>query len=157
MSLIGGTSDIPPDANGYSRLRSGAWRLLLGQFTLLSYHPEVLAQIAPQLRFEKSDNPSQLRAHVADLSGTNLAQWINQQGYKSAARMSQGNERLLALLAEQFRVPDGRCLTVAQTVLAGRLVDPLDGQFELAAVPGGGRQWVSTRAAAGPRAISFRP
>ncbi len=157
LAMIGGASDIPPDAAGYSRLRTGVWRRVFNQFTVLSMHREVLQQATPQLRFEPSDHPSQLRAHLADLQGTNLAVWINQQAYKRTYRMSLGNTRLAAQLTEQFRVPADQSLATAETILDARLIDPLGGKYELSADSAGLKLWRSSKLAARRRRpINFR-
>ena len=58
----------PQDANGYKRSVIGLWRLQYGTFALFSFQPEVLAEVAPQLRFEPARQPAQLRLHVNDIS-----------------------------------------------------------------------------------------
>ncbi len=149
LTLVGAAANVPVDAAGYSRLLTGVWRRTVQQFTLLSFHREVLDQITPQLRFEPSANPSQLRVHLADLQGTNLAQWVNQQGYKHAYRMSVGNTRVTSLLTEQFRLPADESLTSAEKVLDARLIDPLGGKYELTAGQSGFKEWRSTKLTTG--------
>ena len=58
----------PRDANGYQQSVIGLWRLQYGTYALFSFQPEVLAEVAPQLRFEPARQPAQLRLHVNDLS-----------------------------------------------------------------------------------------
>ena len=120
------------------RLRAAADRslaVMFDRFTLLSFHREVLEQASPELRWEASPHPSQLRAHVADLQGTNLAQWVNQQGYKHA-KMSLSNTQIASLLAEQFRVPDAESLAAAETVLDAQSGRPVGGQIRAGGQPG---------------------
>ncbi len=74
---------------------------------------------------------------------------MNQQGYEHAAKMSLGNTRLMALLAEQFRVPPADALATAEKVLDARLLDPLGGKYELVVGPGGAGTWRSSQSAAG--------
>ncbi len=149
LAMVPNGPNSPPDAAGYSRSIAGLWKRTFAGFTVMSFHREVLEQVTPQLRFEPSPNPAQIRAHIEDLQGTNLARWANQQGYQHAAKMSQGNVRLLSLLSEQFRVPPAEALATAQRVLDAELLDPLGGKYELVAGSGGAGQWRSTQAGAG--------
>jgi hypothetical protein len=145
LNLVGAGANAASDPAGYSRLLTGVWRRMFDQFTVMSFHREVLEQTTPQLRFDPSPHPAQLRAHVEDLQGTNLAQWVNQQGYKSARRMSSANTHLTAELSEQFGVAPEQSLKVAETVLDAKLVDPLGGEYQLVGTQVGSKQWVSNK------------
>ena len=117
---------------------------------MLSFHREVLEQVTPQFRLVPSTRPVQIVARIQDLQGTNLSAWVNREGYQCAAKMSAGNLRLLATLADEFRVPGPQCLEAAQGVLDARLLDPLGGRYELAGQGGtvGTGRWRSTKSAA---------
>ena len=158
LKLVGGAADVPVDPLGYARLATGIWRRTFPPFTVLSFHREVLEQVTPQFRLEPSARPVQIALRIQDLQGTNLTAWVNREGYQRAAKMSEGNLRLLALLAEQFRVPSKQCLEAAESVLDARLLDPLGGRYELAADGRGGAtgRWRSTRSgAAAPADYQF--
>ncbi|HEX4146678.1 MAG TPA: hypothetical protein VHY91_24460 [Pirellulales bacterium] len=157
LANIGGTADVPVDPAGYARLATGVWRRTFQQFTVMSFHREVLEQVTPQFRLVPSPRPVQIALRVDDLQGTNLSAWVNREGYERAAKMSEGNLRLLATLADEFRVPSKQCLEAAETLLDARLLDPLGGRYELAAAPGAaGGQWRSTRSgAAAPANYQF--
>ena len=58
LAIVGAAANVPVDAAGYSRLLTGVWRRTVQQFTLLSFHREVLEQVTPLLRFEPSPNPA---------------------------------------------------------------------------------------------------
>jgi hypothetical protein len=151
LSAIGGRADVPVDPAGYARLVTGVWRRTFDQFTVLSFHREVLEQVTPQFRLVPSPRPVQIALRIEDLQGTNLSGWVNREGYERAAKMSEGNLRLLSLLAGEFRVPAKQSLDAAQTLLDARLLDPLGGQYELAAdaaAGGSGVRWRSTRSGA---------
>src|SRR5262249_1683972 len=55
-----------PDQNGFSRMLTGVWRLQFDQFTLLSFHPEILAQVSRNLQFEKAERPAQIWLRTED-------------------------------------------------------------------------------------------
>ncbi len=162
LSLIGGTADVPVDPAGYARLITGVWRRTFPPFTVFSFHREVLELVTPQFRLEPSPRPGANRGCMQDLQGTNLSAWVNREGYQRAAQMSTGNLRLLATLADDYRVPNNQCLQAAESVLDARLIDPLGGQYEAvaggAAVANGTGRWRSTRLGERTlrRIISFR-
>ena len=68
LRLIGGASNARPDAAGYSQLLTGLWRRQFNDFTLVSFHPQILEQISPQLRFEKAPRPAQVWFRADDLA-----------------------------------------------------------------------------------------
>jgi hypothetical protein len=149
LSTIGGTANVPIDPAGYSHLITGVWRRVFDQFTVLSFHREVLESVTPQFRLESSAAPVQISARAEDLQGTNLAGWINREGFQRAARVSEGNARLLAMLSRDFHLPPDQCVLGAQSVLNATLVDPLGGKYELATNSGEPGRWHSTQLAAG--------
>ncbi len=130
LSKVGGTANVPVDPAGYARLFTGVWRRTFGQFTAMSFHREVLEQVTPQFRLEPATTPVQLSLRVDDLAGTNLANWVNREGYQRAVKVSDGNARLLDTLQDQFRLPAADCLPAAQSVLDATLTDPLGGKYE---------------------------
>jgi hypothetical protein len=151
LANIGGTADVPVDPAGYARLATGVWRRTFAQFTVMSFHREVLEQVTPQFQIVPSARPVQIALRVEDLEGTNLSAWVNREGYQRAAKMSEGNLRLLGMLASEFRVPTKQGLEAAENLLDARLLDPLGGRYELAAdpgAPGGAGRWRSTRSGA---------
>ncbi|MCA9221310.1 MAG: hypothetical protein KDA71_13345, partial [Planctomycetales bacterium] len=101
FKLGGGT----PDANGYSRILLGGWRWQGGDFSMLSFHRDVLEQTAAELHVEPTDNPAQIRVHVGDLSKSNLASWLSYLSYERATQTSVGNAKLLRAMSQQLRVP----------------------------------------------------
>ena len=65
-----------PDANGFSRLPFGLWRRQGGGFSVLSFDPQLLANVTPQLRVVDSEIEAQIRLHVEDLSQSKIRPWI---------------------------------------------------------------------------------
>ncbi len=143
------------DPNGYSRNVLGLWRLRNDRFTLYSFQSAVLAAVTPQLRFQPSPRPAQLRLHVGDVARAQIMPMLNQWAYQRTRQTVLGNLRLLHSLEEQLHVPPQDCLKKAEWLLAAKLVCPLGGQYVLRA-EGGPPHWTSTRlepAAAGPLAV----
>ena len=145
LSMVGGTADLPVDPAGYARLFTGVWRRTFGQFTAMSFHREVLEQVTPQFRLEPVTTPVQLSLRVDDLAGTNLANWVNREGYQRAVKVSDGNARLLDTLQDQFRLPAADCLVAAQSVLDATLTDPLGGKYESSGGAPQTSRWRSSR------------
>lgn len=119
-----------PDAAGFSRLIGGLWRWQNEQFSLLSFDRSILEQAIPQLGVIQTQDLAQVRARVANLTGSRLATWINQQWYIRAWKASHGNSRLLDTIRQQLKVPSADCLTVAQRLLDVRLQCPLGGTYQ---------------------------
>ncbi|MEZ6077480.1 MAG: hypothetical protein R3C56_17970 [Pirellulaceae bacterium] len=119
-----------PDAAGFSRLIGGLWRWQNEQFSLLSFDRSILEQAIPQLGVSQTQDLAQVRARVANLTGSRLATWINQQWYIRAWKASHGNSLLLDTISQQLKVPSADCLTVAQRLLDVRLQCPLGGTYQ---------------------------
>jgi hypothetical protein len=142
-SMLGGASDLPPDAAGYTRLRTGLWRRQLDAFTLLSFNPEILEQASSQLQFMQAQRPAQVWLHTEDLANSTLAPLINSYGYKQSRLITAGNTRFLNLLVEQLHVPPAEALTTAERLLNAKFVAPLGGGYELRKSDNG-EHWVAT-------------
>jgi hypothetical protein len=121
----------PPDAYGFSQLPLGLWRWQGGGFTVLSFQPNVLAHVTPELRPEPTDNPAQIRIQVGDLSQSQLAGWLNLQYYERARQASVGNARLLHMLNQQFHVPLESSSETVEELLKSELVCALSGEYQL--------------------------
>ncbi len=135
----------PPDANGYQQSVIGLYRLQFGKYVLFSFQPEVLAAVAPQLRFEPARQPGQLRLHVNDLSGARIAPFVNNWGYARTRETALGNLRLMHSLNQQLHVPMKDCRDAAEFLLAAKLVCPLGGQYVLREAPDAESRWTSTK------------
>ncbi len=134
----------PPDANGVASTPAGIWRREFGEFTAYSFHPELLMEVMPQLRFEEAARPAQLRARIADLTESGVPPLLNRLGYLRTRGTSVGNLRLLHQLSEQFHVPGPDCVTAAELLLGAKLVCPLGGEYVHRRTPEGTGYWTST-------------
>jgi hypothetical protein len=139
---LGGT--LTADAQGYSKLLLG-WRRQWQDFSAVAFDRRVLEVVTPQLRVEPTDDPAQIRVHVADLSQTRLAAWVNGLYYQRAREISQGNVQLMHALSQQLAVPRKDARAAAQRLMNAELYCPLGGKYELVAAPGGLPTWRSTR------------
>jgi hypothetical protein len=148
-----------PDPQGYSYSRGPLVRRHAGGMVVYSYHPAILEEVTPQLRFEQARRPAQARLRVADLTGTALEEKIDLFSYGRARRTSAGNAAFLDSLAEQLHVPADECLHVAETILDAQLKCPLGGEYVLAADGASSSRWVSTawRDDAGQRPAAAPP
>jgi hypothetical protein len=144
LRLLGGDSNAPADPAGYSSLRIGLSRRKFDDFTVLSFQPEVLAQITPQLRFEQAPRPAQVWLHAEDLAQSKLAPLVNAYGYRQSRTITQGNTRFINMLIEQLHVPPAEAKKTAEQLLDARMVEPLGGEYELRDFAGGLKMWVST-------------
>ncbi len=137
---LGGT----PDEYGFSKLLFGLWRRQGNGFSVLSFDPQLLADVTPHLRPVEAAQPAQIRLHVSDLSKSKFASWINTTWFQRAVETVAGNNRLLHALNQQLHVPMDDCRTVAEDLLDARLRCTLGGDYAVAELPGGGKYWQST-------------
>lgn len=135
-------NQVTPD--GFSRLPFDVWRWQGDGFSLLSFQRPILEDVVPQLAFAESDDPAQLRLHVADLSESQLSDGVNALYYQRAWQTSGANVLLLQSLTQQLRVPPDQALSTAESLLDTHLVCPLGGKYEFIQAPNGRVQWQST-------------
>jgi hypothetical protein len=150
--LPAGLGGSPPDEFGFSSLPLGLWKREGNGFAVLSFDPQLLAEVTPHLRATQAKEEAQIRVHVGDLSQAKIADWVNRTYYQRAVQASEGNVRLLHLLNQQLQVPLEDCRTVAEELLEAELLSPLGGDYELVEMEGG-RGWQSSaKAGASPPA-----
>jgi hypothetical protein len=142
--LLGASAPVPVDAAGYSQFITGGWRRIVGQFTLFAFQRELLAEISPQLKFVEAPRPAQGWIRVQDLRNSTLGPAANALGFSKAVDLSRGNTWFINQLTQQLNVPSAHALAVAQGLLAGRLVCPAGGKYELVETAGGQTVWQST-------------
>ena len=145
LAVLDATFLAPPDPNGFSRNPLGLWRLDRGPLVLYSFQPEVLATVAPQLRFEEAPRTGQFRLNAGDPSGARITPWLNQALFARTRETAVGNLRLLHCVNQQLHVPLGGCKDAAEFLLGAKLVCPLGGEYVLRDRPGEPAQWTSTK------------
>lgn len=150
-----GLGGDPPDEFGFSRLPFGLWKREGAGFAVLSFDPQLLAEVTPSLRVAEAADLAQIRVHVGNLAESKLAGWINRTYYQRAVQASDGNVRFLHVLNQQLRVPMEDCLAVAEDLLDAQLRCTLGGKYELAEVRGG-KMWQSTAVAGSSPPADFQ-
>lgn len=139
---------------GLTRLLGGLYRFQGGDFSVLSFHREVLAASLPEMAVVETDDQAQVRVHVGNLVGSELEGWANDQLHGQAAELSQAGAEFLNQLSEQLKLKPDDADQAAQWLLAGQLVCPLGGEYQRIDTARG-EQWVSSQwdaTTAAPRA-----
>jgi hypothetical protein len=120
------------------------WQAKRDDFLLISFKPDLVREVLPQLQMVPVENPAQLWIDVADLSDKELAAAVNAFGYMRARETSVAASRLMNTLANQLNVPREECQTVAEKLMDGKFVCPLGGEYALVEVAGGEPMWTSS-------------
>jgi len=144
LSIISGAMNSAPDPAGYTRSATGLWRRQLGDFTLFSFHPEILDGVSPGLQFVEAERPAQVRIRAEDLANSTLAPLINAYGYKQSRAITAGNARFMNMLIEQLRVTPKDAMSVGERLLGAKFVSPLGGEYKLETPAAGPQTWVAT-------------
>lgn len=122
-----------PDIDGYSHSRLlGLSRLQFGDFSVLAFDPARLERLRGELQMVPAERAAQVRLSVADLSGSEIGNWLNVIYYRRAWQTSVANARLLNTLIEQFGVEPANAMTFAEDLLDVRLVCALNGEYRMA-------------------------
>jgi hypothetical protein len=130
LSFFGSIVQSQADANGFSHLLSGIWRRQWQNFTLLSLHPEVLAEASGQLHFEESDHPAQIWLRADDVLSSHVAPLVNQLAQKYVVSIDRGNVRLMKQMNEQLGLPAPMCQAAAEDLLGAKLLAPMGGEYQ---------------------------
>lgn len=136
-----------PAGPGMTRLIGGIYRFQGGDFSILSFHPEVLEASLPHIAADESDETAQVRVRAGNLVGSRLETWANERLYERSVAASRAGADLLGLLTRQLKVDRDSALDVVGELLGERLQDPLGGQFTLVTDESsltGQRRWIST-------------
>lgn len=141
LPLIGAT--IRPDIYGYSQLPFGLLRREYNGFSTLSFHPEILADVTPNLAIVEDTHPAQVRIHVGDISNAQITPLANGLAQSVAKRGSLANAAFFQEVSNQLGIPANQAKAFADQLLYLEFIDPLGGQYVYQADNGVGR-WVST-------------
>jgi hypothetical protein len=145
LEILTGGPPTRVDANGYASLPGEVgWSRTTDDFLLLSFRPDVIAEIAPHLAVVNEGRPAQVRLKVKELSGTSVEQFVTALAYQRARQASQSGSRLMNALSEQLHVTPEEARATAEELLGGKLVDPLGGEYQLADLRTGQKLWTST-------------
>ena len=135
---------LRPDERGFTRsLLLGLHRMQHENYSVLAFEKRRLETIRPQLRVIKTTVPSQLHVAVKDIGQTELKSWVNTIFYQRALQTSQGNAQLLHMLHQHMDVPVEDCLRQAESILNGKLMCALEGEYRQSTMASGLQYWVS--------------
>lgn len=129
-----------PVGPGMSRLLGGVYRYTDGQYSVLSFQPEVLQSTLPLLSAIDAEDSAQVRFRAGNLRNSRIEGWVNEQLYQRAREGSLAGANFLGLLSRQLRVVPRQAMDRATQVLGARLQCPLGGQYQYDSVT---EQWVS--------------
>lgn len=120
------------------------WQAGQEDFLLLSFKPEVIQQVLPQIEMIPAERPAQIRLRVDDLTDKQIAGTVNALGYMRARETSASASRLMNALANQLQVPREECRTIAERLVDGQFICPLGGEYQLYNPEMGLEVWAST-------------
>jgi len=135
---------LTPDIYGYSQLPFGLLRREYNGFSTLSFHPDILADVTPNLAIVEDEQPAQVRIHVGDISNAQITPLANGLAQSVAKRGSLANAAFFQEVHNQLGVPDDQAKAFADQLLNLEFIDPLGGQFIYQVEDNGAGRWVST-------------
>ena len=109
-----------------------------------SHDKDILEEVTPQLRLEPADRPAQLRFRLGDLAASDLGTAIQALCYMHARRISALNAGQMHQVMDQFQLEPEEARRAAEELLGGRMVCPLNGEYELTKSKGAPPRWKST-------------
>lgn len=121
-----------------------AWQAKRDDFLLMSFKPDLVQEVLPQLEMTPAERPAQAWLEVSDLTDKQLAGAVNALGYARSREASVAACRLMNTLANQLHVPREACREVAEELIDGKFVCPLGGEYSLVETPGEPSMWTST-------------
>lgn len=107
------------------------WQAQQKKFLLISFKPDVVEQVLPQLAMGQAERPAQVWLTIDDLTGKQLAEMVNALGYKRTRETSVAASRMMNSLANQFRIARPECRDLAERLVDGKFVCPLGGEYQL--------------------------
>ncbi len=131
-----------PVAPGMSRLIGGLYRYNDGQFSVISFYPEILQASLSHMAATQADDSAQVRLHVGNLNGSQLEDWVNAQLYERARDASAAGASYLAMLSRQLRIEPDRVMDAVEPILAAKIQCPLGGTYQPSQVAAG--RWISS-------------
>ncbi len=120
------------------------WQARLEDFLLISFKPEVIRQVLPQINLIPAERPSQLWVRLEDLTNTLMAENVNAFGYMRTRATSAAGSRMMNALANQLHIPRNECREVAERLVDGKFVCPLGGKYQLYVPQRGLEVWISS-------------
>jgi hypothetical protein len=142
LELFG--ASVHPDDTGPRQVSEDIWQAGRDEFLLLSFKPEVVERVLPQLAIRPAERPAQVRVRIEDLTGKQITATVDALGYMRTREASVAACRLMNTLATQLHVPPAACLEVAEKLVDGSFVCPLGGDYQLVESKRCRPVWIST-------------
>ncbi|TWT81798.1 hypothetical protein CA13_32510 [Planctomycetes bacterium CA13] len=121
-----------PVGPGMSRLIGGLYRYTGGEFSVLSFYPDVLNASLPYLVSVEVDDAAQIRGRVGNLLGSQLEGWVTKQMYERSAKTSDAGASFLSMLSRQLKVDPTNAMAATSNIFATDLQCTLGGEYEFA-------------------------
>lgn len=134
----------PPTGNEPEPIAEDLWQAQREEFLLITFKPDVAAEVLPQLAMGPAARPAQLWLRIDDLTGKELAATVNALGYMRTRETSVAATRMMNSLANQFHIERAQGRELAERLVDGTFVCPLGGQYELFAPEKDLEVWIST-------------
>lgn len=130
-----------PVGPGLNRLIGGLYRYSDGQFSILSFQPDVLQASLPFLAAIDADDGAQVRLRSDNLQGSRIERYVNAQLYDRARQSSVAGASLLSLMSRQLGVAPEKSPDAVRQVLGVDLQCTLGGDYVYSDVSD---RWIST-------------
>jgi len=114
------------------------------QWIAWAHGKDILEEVTPHLQLEPAERPAQLRFRLGDLAASELGTTIQALCYMHARRISTLNARQMHQVMDQFQLEPQEARRVAEELLGGRMVCPLNGEYELTETGDTPPRWKST-------------
>ncbi len=131
-----------PVAPGMTRLIGGLYRYTDGQFSVISFQPEILQASLAHMSAAEAQDSAQVRLHVGNLSGSQLEGWVNGELYDRARDTSLAGANYLSMLSRQLRIEPDKVLEAAEQILSAQMQCTLGGTYQPSTISSG--RWIST-------------
>lgn len=118
-----------PVGPGLNRLIGGLYRYSDGQFSILSFQPDVLQASLPFLAAIDADDVAQVRLRSDNLQGSRIEGYVNAQLYDRARQSSVAGASLLSLMSRQLGVAPENSPGAVRQVLGVDLQCTLGGDY----------------------------
>lgn len=134
------------DENGfsYSRLLD-LHRMQYGEYSILSFDKRRLEALRPHLGAVQTEALGQVHVTVGDLSKSELVSFINTLFYQRALQATLGNIKLLNAMSQQLKVDPRDARKQVESLIDGKLICSLEGDYKILPHPNGREYWTSDR------------
>jgi len=130
-----------PVGPGMNRLVGGLYRYTDGEFSILSFQPQVIEASLPFLASVDVEDSAQVRLRIGNLKGSQIEGWVNGQLYQRARGGSVAGANFFSLLTQQLSIDPSVAAQSAQQVLGATLQCTLGGEYQYSEPVG---RWISS-------------